>query len=382
MGWVNWNDMDLKPEEVAFSLEIGEVSEPVQSLSGWHIFKLVDKTETFFADQTTFQNSREVLEDQLIRRRFEEENIRYINSVLSETPIEFYPSSIEDFWISIEPQIPNSRDEILRLMGDSEEIVRKISPESPITLARLDGNDITSTDFIDRLPSIPYWQLNSNLRPAIETIAKDILFAKKAKDQGFYNHPEVLKEKEVERVRQLYNVFTADVSDTINISNHIEDWFEEYSENYIQDIEIDLISYSFESQSEAQLLLDDYRITNDWDESLSRNTSFSQSEVQTLNYSTNLEHPVFGINNTNNLNGLTQLWGPFEIDNSWSFIQILDREQINYNLTDVEERVLTDMRLNLPSLVHSVLLNRIEFSQDEAIINPTVLQEVLPIYFD
>jgi|GEM_PF-2015962 len=382
MGWVNWNDMDLKPEEKAFSLEIGEISAPVQSLSGWHIFRLVDKEETFFADQSTYQNSKEALETQLIRRKFEEENIRYINSVLNETPIEFYPPSIQEFWTFLEPRIPKNRDEILRLLNDDLEINQELSPVTPLVLARLNGEEITSSHFIQRLPSIPYWQLNPNLRPAIETIAKDMLFATRAEESGFFEDPEVLKDVEIERVRQLYNFMTANVSDTLNVENYMLEWFERNVRNYWKDLGITFRKYAFETESEARYLMAQYRSLNDWNEALASTESSVQSSVQEVNFSSFPGHPVFTINYVPTDGDSTMLWGPFETEGEWFFIEILERNPVLPNLSEIEEQVLADMEANLASLTHFILLKKIGYSPEDISINKELLDTVLPYYFD
>jgi len=69
MGWVTFNQLDEAPENALFTLKQNEVSEPVESLIGYHIFKALDLEETVFFDQSTFQNQRDNLRHQVFQRR-------------------------------------------------------------------------------------------------------------------------------------------------------------------------------------------------------------------------------------------------------------------------------------------------------------------------
>jgi parvulin-like peptidyl-prolyl isomerase len=45
VGWITWENVDINVERVLFSLEVNQISKPVKSLVGWHIFK-VDSIST------------------------------------------------------------------------------------------------------------------------------------------------------------------------------------------------------------------------------------------------------------------------------------------------------------------------------------------------
>lgn len=47
LDYFTYNDMISEFSEVAFNMEIGKISEPVQSSFGWHIIKVTDKQDTF-----------------------------------------------------------------------------------------------------------------------------------------------------------------------------------------------------------------------------------------------------------------------------------------------------------------------------------------------
>ena len=382
MGWVSWNDMDLDPEIAAFNLKENEISKPVQSLQGWHIFKVTEKQETFFADNTTFQNSKEALQAELEKRKFEEESIRYINSVLSETPLELYPSNISSLWDYLEPQLPDTDDQLKQFLNTNPELSDLEFDPDVTVLARLDGEPITADDFLRRLSSIPFWQLKGNMRAAIETIAKDILFSNMAEDAGYNSNQEVIKETEIEETRILYNAITSAVSDTINPKNYEEYWFSKYRENYIRDRILSINLFNFETEEEARLVLSSFREKGNWEDALTENPAFRKNESVSVKYSSEPEHPAFSINYFPESLEEVKLWGPYPIDNQWSFIEILENRTETKSFEEAQPDLISDISANLPSLVHSVLLKKAGFDTSEVTYNDELLNNLLPYYFD
>ncbi len=62
IGYISRGNMPEKFEEVAFSLEINEVSEPVETTYGFHIIKVLDKKPSVVA---TFEDKKEEIRDEL-----------------------------------------------------------------------------------------------------------------------------------------------------------------------------------------------------------------------------------------------------------------------------------------------------------------------------
>jgi parvulin-like peptidyl-prolyl isomerase len=68
-------------EEVAFSLETGEIGEPVKSQFGWHIIKALEDTQE--AGKTSFEDAKESIEEQLLEERRNEAMSEWVNQVRS-----------------------------------------------------------------------------------------------------------------------------------------------------------------------------------------------------------------------------------------------------------------------------------------------------------
>lgn len=73
-------------EEVAFSLDINEISEPVQTEFGYHIIKLVEKIE---AKEATYEEAKEEIKSMLFADKMETEYSTWLEEKYSEYEIEY-----------------------------------------------------------------------------------------------------------------------------------------------------------------------------------------------------------------------------------------------------------------------------------------------------
>ena len=185
MGWVGWKDMGIGPENMAYSLEPGQISAPVSSRNGWHIFLLLNKEERFYADLSTFENERQSLAEAIYARRVEERSQSWVDSLRSQYPLELYTSHLESLKGWLNQQNLQSSPYLIQEKARREIQEELFELDLEVVLANVGPYNFTTHDFLIALPHIPSYLLTSSIRGAVEFALTDYLFSKEAVKDGY-----------------------------------------------------------------------------------------------------------------------------------------------------------------------------------------------------
>ena len=185
MGWVGWKDMGIGPENMAYSLEPGQISAPVSSHNGWHIFLLLNKEERFYADLSTFENERQSLAEAIYARRVEERSQSWVDSLRSQYPLELYTSHLESLKGWLNQQNLQSSPYLIQEKARREIQEELFELDLEVVLANVGPYNFTTHDFLIALPHIPSYLLTSSIRGAVEFALTDYLFSKEAVEDGY-----------------------------------------------------------------------------------------------------------------------------------------------------------------------------------------------------
>lgn len=85
LGFFGRGEMATEFEDKAFSMNDGDVSEPVKTEFGFHIIKVTDKKE---AKEATFEESKEVAREALLEQRVNEQYSTWVSEKMEEYEVE------------------------------------------------------------------------------------------------------------------------------------------------------------------------------------------------------------------------------------------------------------------------------------------------------
>jgi len=221
MGWVSFEMMDEAPETTAFALrDSGQVSAPVKSLRGWHLFRLLKREETFYADVTTYQNARENIAFKLYQRRLEEITVPFTDSLMQSHQLVTYLDRLQLAWRELAPLVPTTMTYLSVLQMNQELLELKPQRLSRATPLALVGNkSFTFGQLMDRLPDLPVETLTPNLRSALEIAIRDSVLAARAEQAGMSERPEVRLAEQIARTTALYYATLRAAADTSRVED-------------------------------------------------------------------------------------------------------------------------------------------------------------------
>lgn len=381
LGWVRWNQIDLTAEKAAFSLDVGEISEPVRSSRGWHIFRSTDKKETFFADGTTYRNSKESLGFALERRQYEEKSPVYVDSELGKIELVTNMENLGQLWNYLAPRLPNTRNEIVMMMNREAAKTDYDDLPGDTPLALVDGEPFTVSQFLERLPNIPMPQLGPNLRTALETTIRDSIFSARAVENGFADHPDVIKETRITRTEAQYDALLSRVADTLQLEPIKRKWYGKWKDQFIRRRDLQMQYYAFDDSLRAQQALSRYVELGNWREFLAEFEGEYETFEAAADDSLAPMHPGFFIHERLDDQEEMPLWGPHKLDDKWVFFKIDSRTLHYRDLAEVEEDLMENMKRRLSEVVHHEKLEQLGYHEDEIEYHEDVLHDLLPFYF-
>jgi parvulin-like peptidyl-prolyl isomerase len=94
LGFINWGETDPDFENVAYSLKIGEISQPVKTAQGYSIIKVEDKIQDPFLTEDGFVNMKHKLERAVRISKKIPYEAAYLKKVFDQTLIKFNDNAI------------------------------------------------------------------------------------------------------------------------------------------------------------------------------------------------------------------------------------------------------------------------------------------------
>ena len=380
MGEVSWNDMDLAPESVAYNLEIGEISRPVPSLNGYHIFRLTNRTRTIQIDESSFETARENLEFDFTQRRFDELSITFIDSTLKVHPLAVNVNVVQRILPVVEQwaqEISQTNSYPVLLKKFSDMGFSDIDPQQVI--ASLDDKPFTVEEFFARLPEIPLQIIQQGMRRTLEFMLKDKLFAEIARKNGYETHPDVITAQKLATTQALYLARLNQAVSNISEEKITQFYYEQNTSDFVKELTTHFKAYNFRDSLSAWKVINAYKKIQNWSQAVSTHSElFEESEEKmTANYSEpgEAKHRIHNLPISTEQNRF--LSGPFKLGKGYTLVEVTSRDVTYFSPEEIAESLQQQTHLHLQeTLTHYLLPDN--FRTKDVIIHQKNLSGALP----
>jgi parvulin-like peptidyl-prolyl isomerase len=177
LGFFGRGMMVKEFEDVAFSLDIGEVSEPVKTDFGYHIIKVTDKQE---ASKQSFEEVEEQIKFSLLQQKQQAVLITYINQLMAKANVEIFPligSNPATLNPTSNPGISTFRDSGDELCTeDGKPIIRLFSTTTCPHCKWIKGTfDSVAKEYVEQGKIVAYhWELDTKDDTLTEEAENDV----------------------------------------------------------------------------------------------------------------------------------------------------------------------------------------------------------------
>jgi hypothetical protein len=381
MGWVSFNDFDEDAEDAVFSLSRHEISWPIESLRGWHIFRVHDVVETVHFDQFTYQNARDNLKFSVFQRRFNEASARFIRDMVMQHDLAVDMMVLSVLWDKIQPALPreNTPIELARFNREINFIKPVVDNSTPV--AFVDGEPYTVGQFMAQMPDIPLEWIGRDFRHALEIAIRDSILAARAQHEiQADNAPEVIRDRKFAEYTGLYYATLQHASDTLNLARLPSKYYDHWKDEVFVDYRTSwYIQYNFADSLTAVNAIRDFKQTGDWQKTLDALPEGSFTVEQKM--ATTRDETLLPVHRlpVNDPSTPAKISGPFARAN-WAVIKTERRETTYKPFEAVEEEVEQLLQDRKIYVVHRELLDNKNFSPEQVTLNREMLNSVLPFY--
>ena len=356
LGYFSFGDMDEAIEQAAFSLKIGQISEPVKSKWAYHIIRVEERKQNAILTENQFAKSKYRL-GKIIRRR-KEAGIadKYIKDFMNPRHVRVYGPSIL-FLVDKAKQHENSvlRAEAPKLR-DSEirEIRNSVEEHLQEVIVEFDGGQWTIGYFLEKLKSVhpdarPTMTSRANLKDVVARMVRDEFLAREGYGRGLQNSDYVKKEVQRWQEDLVFNRMRKMLLDTVTVSeNEMKEFFAKNRSKYVEPVRVNIREIFVNDESLANDLLKRIKTGENFGELAKKNSlrKWSAAKGGEFGYfGAGMHGKVGNIALAKNSGDLT---GPYEIDDptygpGFSIFKVLEKKEKRYRtLQEVKKHVEDD----------------------------------------
>lgn len=252
IGRFTTDDLDIAFENAAFALDVGEISEPIQTAQGYSIIKLTDRVVKPILTEFDFAQKKNQIQSYVRKKKNEVATREHLSGFIGE--VELNEEAVENLW--------NKFDKNYELMLSKDmEFVSTLNSLGNV-LASFDGFKFAGKSFAEEyLASSELILSNINSKAAFDQFFLGIAYRsylmEKAKESGI-DTQELVQES----IEETYHHFLADEvmfmieSEIRNTPAELYNSYLENQNNYYKPLEVNLKRIVLDSEERANEILD------------------------------------------------------------------------------------------------------------------------------
>ncbi|MBU1635601.1 peptidylprolyl isomerase [bacterium] len=264
LGWLSWGDTDLKFENIVYSTAKGTVSEPFQSVNGWHIVKIEEAKRNLIPSKIDFEQFRYKNKAKLIRVYQQDRLSDYLSEFMRDQDLIINILLVREIAFEIREIyrdfIGPEDVRLTRLPGTTLESVQlRLKDLLDETLVTSKNRIWTVRDFLIRIPELPAQFIFQEFDKAVAFAVRNDILAEDAFRKGLDKLPDIREHVTLKSYDYLARLETQRMIQSIPIEKRLN--FTEEDSYLFQMQQWRKLRYDFiEKQKKETVIVIDYNI--------------------------------------------------------------------------------------------------------------------------
>lgn len=341
---VVFGQMDESVEETLFNLKVGEFTQPILTLEGWYIFKLVNRSEQLMDGNVSREDALQTVRKTLEARK------------LITNQKEFYAEFFRDKKVDVNPELFETLAKNISTLFEykkknyqlKENELMNLEVQDVLKMEEVFGPALLNSNFIifneDPISFGKYlrmlvfdgynasdYKLNF-IRASLDNrvrrdIEKELLY-REGENRGYNNLPEVKKEVETWREHYLFQALKAQYSDSAQVSE--DEVYRYYQRNHKPEwipMQVNIIEILTDSLEIVQKIFNELKDGKDFKEICNRYNKREWTKKS------NGEYGLFPVSENGEIGRIAStmnvgdIYGPLELKEGYSIFKLLDKQE-------------------------------------------------------
>ncbi len=319
LGYFSWGDMDPAFEEKAYSMKVGEISEPVKTENGYSIIKVEDKVTRPIITENEFQQKKSKLAQVLRINKKKPAEREYINKVIDLDSVKFVDKEIDKIWKNIQLKVIEKKEIAENLDGT--------------TAVRYKDKSYSTFEIEKQLNQLPEFHLKKiKSEEKLKTVIKGLLLQERllqiANKEGYEENKSVISKLKKMDTDLFMRFKISEIMKNASIDDSLAYNFYKENPNFFS---------THEMVNVQEILVDDLNLAKSLIKQLKNGKDFGQlSEKYSLRKSTAKNKGIIGLAPVEKFGNLKDLvknsklntvLGPIKIEDIYGIFKILERDK-------------------------------------------------------